>query len=95
MYKYFIELVGVVALTYASFLTGGNIFVMIIVYASVYMISSEVGYIFFNPLLVIGNFVLGRMPFEEAFKHILVQTLGLLCTLITFVPVKTFIDEAQ
>ena len=92
MYKYFIELLGVVVLTYATLLTDGNPIVMGITYVSVYMISEGVEKVYFNPMCVIANLVLGRMTFSEAWGRILAQVLGALFTLVTFIPTKTFID---
>ena len=92
MYKYFIELLGVVVLTYATLLTDGNPLVMGIIYVSVYMIGHDVDKAYFNPLFVVANFVLGRMTFGEAWARILAQFLGALFTLVTFIPTKTFID---
>jgi len=92
MYKYFIELLGVVVLTYATLLTDGNPFVMGITYFSIYIIGQEVEKVYFNPLFVIGNLVLGRTTSEEAFRYILAEVLGVLFTLVTFIPTKTFIE---
>jgi hypothetical protein len=92
MYKYFIELLGVVVLTYATLLTDGNPFVMGITYFSVYMIGEEAEKVYFNPFFVIANLVLGRTTLGEAWGHILAQALGVLFTLVTFIPTKTFID---
>ena len=92
MYKYFIEFLGVVVLTYATLLTDGNPFVMGITYFSVYMIGQEAEKVYFNPLFVVAESVLGRITFGEAWSYLLTQALALLSTLVTFVPTKTFID---
>ena len=92
MYKYFVEFWGVVVLTYASLLTDGNPFVMGVTYFSVYIIGQEVEKVYFNPLFVVANAIMGRMTFGEAWTYLLTQALALLSTLVTFVPTKTFID---
>jgi glycerol uptake facilitator-like aquaporin len=92
MYNYFVELMGVVVLTYGSLLTDGDPIVMPILYLALYTIGKGYTDGFFNPLFVISKVVIGRMSFSEGWNYLVAQLLGVLATIVTFMPVKTFMD---
>ena len=92
MYNYFVELVGVVVLTYGSLLTDSDPVVMPILYLALYTIGKGYTEGFFNPMFVVSKVVLGRMSLSEGWNYLVAQLLGVLATIVTFMPVKTFID---
>ena len=93
MYKYFIELLGVVTVLYAKLLTEANPVVMAIVYFSMFTIAQGITTGYFNPLSAFAGYALGRVPFNEMVLNIVMQIMGMFLVIISFMPISAFMKK--
>jgi len=93
MYKYFIELLGVVTVLYAKLLTEANPVVMGIVYFSMFTIAHGITTGYFNPLSAFASYALGRVPFNEMILNIVMQVMGMFLVIISFMPISAFMKK--
>jgi hypothetical protein len=91
-YKYFIEFLGTLVFVFAHVFTYANPYMMSIVTFSIYMIGSKVDAIYFSPLSVTASYYLGRLPLNEALYTVLFQYLAVALVIITFQPLKIFME---
>jgi len=89
MYRYFIEFLGTLVVLYTLLLTDRNPTVMGLVYFAVYTMSKENH----NPLASIASWAVGRKPLRETLIDIGVQVLAMFFIIVTFLPVKTFMER--
>ena len=93
MYKYFIELLGVVTVLYAKLLTEANPVVMGIVYFSMFTIAQGITTGYFNPLAAFASYALGRVPFNEMILNIVMQIMGMCLVIVSFMPISAFMKK--
>jgi hypothetical protein len=91
--QYFLEFMGVIVVLYAKLLTDANPLIMAVVYFSVFSIGEGITTGYFTPLAPSASFLLGRLSSKELVYNILAQILGMLCVVITFLPVTTFMEH--
>ena len=91
MYKYFIEFLGTLVVLYALLLTDRNPTAMAAIYFAVYSIGKENH----NPLASIASWAVGRLPMNTMLTDIGVQLLAMVFIIVTFLPVKTFMENAS
>jgi hypothetical protein len=88
MYKYFIELLGVVTILYAKLLTDGNPAVMGVVYFAMFTIAYGITTSYFSPLSGVASYFLGHMTYDDLIYNLIAQTLGTALVIISFKPVQ-------
>lgn len=91
--QYFLEFMGVIVVLYAKLLTDANPLIMGIVYFSIFSIGQGITTGYFTPLAPTASFLLGRLSYKELLYNVIAQILGMLCVVITFLPVTTFMDH--
>jgi hypothetical protein len=92
-YKYFIEFLGTLTVLYAKLISDADPSVMGIVYFAMFTIGRGITHGYFSPLTVFVQYSIGRMSMEETMYNITVQYLAAIAIIITFVPIKTFIQN--
>ena len=93
--KYFIELLGVVTILYAKLLTEGDPTVMAIIYFAMFSMAKNITTGFFTPIGSAAAFMIGRVTKEDFMYNLLAQFGGTLAVVITFLPIKAYIDAAS
>lgn len=88
MYKYFIELIGVVTILYAKLLTDGNPTVMAIVYFAMFTIAYGITTSYFSPMSGFASYFLGHMTLEDLTYNIISHILATILVIISFKPVQ-------
>ena len=92
-YKYFIEFLGALVLIFAHFFTHANPYVMGISTFAVYMIGQSAHATSFSPLTTTVAYFLGRMTASEATYAIVAQYVAVAMIIVTFQPLKSFIEN--
>jgi len=81
---------------YATLLTEGNPAVMGLTYFAVFSIGQQnVDKGYFTPLDVLANYMLGRLTARESFYYLLSQVTATGAILVTFTPLKDYIEYLQ
>ena len=93
MNKYLLEFMGVVVILYSKILTDANPVIMGLVYFACFYMTSGITTGYFTPLGPTSYYLLGRMSSEEFMYNLGVQILGMLCVVITFLPVSRFLEN--
>jgi len=93
-YKYFIEFLGTLVFVFSHVFTYANPYVMGIVTFAIYMIGSPIEAIYFSPLSVTASYLLGRIPLTETLYTVLSQFIAVALVVISFQPLKVFMDQA-
>jgi hypothetical protein len=93
-YKFFIEFLGGLVLVFAHFFTDANPYAMGIITFSVYMIGQPANATNFSPLISAVSYLLGRESRMETVYAIMSQFLAAVLVLVTFQPLKVFMDQA-
>jgi hypothetical protein len=91
-YKYFIDFLGTLVFLFAHVFTYANPYVMGIVTFAVYMIGSPMDAVYFSPLPVSVSYFLGKMSTEDAIYAVLSQYVAVVLIILTFKPLKVFMD---
>jgi glycerol uptake facilitator-like aquaporin len=89
MYRHFIDFIGTLVILYTLLLTDRNPTLMGLIYFAVYSIGKENH----NPLASIASWAVGRRPLRETLIDIGVQVLAMFFIIVTFLPVKTFMEH--
>ena len=89
MYRHFIEFLGTLVILYSLLLTDRNPAAMGLIYFAVYSIGKENH----NPLASIASWAVGRTPLRTTLIDIGVQVLAMFFIIVTFLPVKTFMEH--
>lgn len=92
-YKHFIEFMGVVVLVFAHFFTHANPYAMGITTFAVYTIGRSADATNFSSLTSIVSYMLGRITVTETLYAIASQFLAAALVLVTFQPLKVFMDQ--
>ena len=91
-YKYLMEFMGVVVLTYTLLLTDANPAIMAICYFAVYTLAKQTsGH--FTPIGALAHYMAGRGNLKDLLINISVQLFALNCAVIFFKPLKTLMQE--
>jgi hypothetical protein len=92
-YKYFIEFLGALVLAFAHFFTHANPYAMGVSTFAVYMIGQSADATSFSPLTTIISYFLGRTSVMETLYAIISQFVAATLVLVTFQPLKVFMDQ--
>lgn len=92
-YKYFIDFIGTLTILYAKIHTDADPAIMALIYFAMIYIGKGVTEGFFSPLAVFVQYSLGRMNTTEAMYYLLAQYSAATCIILTFIPIKTFIQR--
>jgi hypothetical protein len=90
--KYLIEFIGVVTIIYSKLLTEADPTIMAMVYFSLFSIAKNITTGYFTPIGSLAAWMIGRVPTEEFMYNILTQLIATLFVVITFLPIKSYID---
>jgi len=88
-----IECIGVVVFLYAHFLTDGNPIVMSLTVFAILTLGHGKVEGAYSPLVTTANYLLGRMTLHNTLILLGVQFAATLAIVVTFLPIKTFIDS--
>lgn len=91
MYRYFIEVLGVVTLLYAKLLTHSDPAIMGLVYFSMLTIAKGITTSYFSPMAGIVSYSMGHMPFDDLWFNILSHMIGTALVIISYHPVHHFL----
>ena len=92
-YKYFIEFIGTLTILYAKIYTDANPPIMGLVYFAMVYIGKGITEAFFSPLAVFIQYSLGRMNITDAMYYLTAQYSAAILIILTFIPIKTFIQR--
>ena len=93
MNSYLIEFMGTVIILFTGLLTEGNPAIIGIVYFAVFYIGRHYSEGFYNPLVVFIKYLLGRMSLQDSMYHLVTQYLAAFAVFVTFVPIKTLMND--
>jgi glycerol uptake facilitator-like aquaporin len=93
MYGYLVEFMGTLVVVYALLLTDTNPAIMGITYFAVYTVAGEFSSGTFNPLGVVGYYMIGRMSLREMCLNLSVQIFAMIAAVLSFLPIKAFIGD--
>jgi len=92
-YKYFIDFLGTLTILYTKIYTDADPTIMGLVYFAMVYIGKGITHGFFSPLAVFVQYSLGRMDTREAMYYLLAQYSAAICIILTFIPIKTFMQK--
>jgi len=92
-YQYFVEFMGTLVIVYALLLTDTNPAIMGITYFAVYTVAGELSSGTFNPLGVVGYYMIGRMSLREMSLNLSAQIFAMIAAVLSFLPIKAFIGD--
>jgi hypothetical protein len=92
-YKYFIDFIGTLTILYAKIYTDANPPIMGLVYFAMFYIGKGITEGFFSPLAIFVQYFLGRMDTTEAIYYLIAQYSAATCIILTFIPIKTFMQK--
>jgi hypothetical protein len=84
---------GTVIILFTGLLTEGNPASIGIVYFAVFYIGRHYSEGFYNPLVVFIKYLLGRMSLQDSMYHLVTQYLAAFAVFVTFVPIKTLMND--
>jgi hypothetical protein len=87
MYRYFIEVLGVVTILYAKMLTHADPAIMGLVYFSMLTIAKGITTSYFSPMSAVVTYSMGHMPFDDLWYNILAHIIGTTLVIISYQPV--------
>jgi hypothetical protein len=88
MYRYFIEVLGVVTILYAKLLTNADPAIMGIVYFSMLTIAKGITNAYFSPMTAFATYSMGHMSFDDLWYNVLSHIIGTALVIISFNPIK-------
>jgi len=91
MYRYFIEVLGVVTILYAKLLTHADPAVMGIVYFSILTIAKGITTAYFSLISAVASYSMGHMPFNDLWYNVLAHIIGTVLVIISYQPVNYFL----
>ena len=92
-YQYLVEFMGTLVIVYALLLTDTNPAIMGITYFAVYTVAGELSSGTFNPLGVVGYYMIGRMSLREMCLNLSAQIFAMIAAVLSFLPIKAFIGD--
>ena len=92
-YKYFIEFIGTLTILYAKIYTHANPPIMALVYFAMIYLGKGITEGFFSPLAVFIQYSLGRINGIEAMYYLIAQYSAAILIILTFIPIKTFMQR--
>lgn len=92
-YQYLVEFMGTLVVVYALLLTDTNPAIMGITYFAVYTVAGELSSGTFNPLGVVGYYMIGRMSLREMSLNLSAQIFAMIAAVLSFLPIKAFIGD--
>lgn len=91
MYRYFIEVLGVVTLLYAKLLTHADPAIMGLVYFSMLTIAKGITTAYFSPMSAVVSYSMGHMMFDDLWYNVLAHITGTALVIISYQPVHHFL----
>jgi hypothetical protein len=92
-YKYFIDFLGTLTILYSKIYTDANPPIMGLVYFAMFYLGKGVTEGFFSPLAVFVQYSLGRINATESMYYLLAQYSAAILIILTFIPIKTFMQR--
>lgn len=92
-YKYFIDFIGTLTILYAKIYTHANPSIMGLVYFAMVYLGKGITEGFFSPLAVFVQYSLGRMDITDAMYYLIAQYSAAILIILTFIPLKTFMQK--